>query len=544
MLKRVTSGFSALVLSLTSLFVFAPAIASAAVDVCTWNGSVSLVWSNADNWDCATDTTSAPGAGDSLVFNNTGLLLSAMTLDNDIVGGSFANITFEGTGSNGFTVTGNAFALTGAISITTENGYATFTAPVALSGDKTLSLDGFKTLTFAGNLTGSGAITKTGTGNLYLEGDNSEYSGAITISGGGLGASSKGLATSGGTTIANGANLGLNGCEPATYLGNITLTGASSRPSGEYPAAKLFTSSGPCTGGGGVEESYGNFTANNTTTISGNITLGSDITFSSYSKITKFTGAISGNHKMVIEAGNSATIVVESSANTSGMPNGTYKSETIQKTLTDTSTATLGIYGNTVVTVNGKRGNTTVIDGGTLKGSGTVGDLNVGTGAYLAPGNSPGCLSSSNLSMTGTYVVEIGGTAACTGYDQMKVTGTVDLTNGLISAAFVNKYQPVAGAKYTIIDNDGADKITGTLKDLAEGATFKTPSGTVLKISYVGGDGNDVTLTVVSVGTPDTGFGMLLNSPLTILAAATLAAGAILMMSRRLAPATAKRSRR
>src|SRR5690606_39240512 len=49
---------------------------------------------------------------------------------------------------------------------------------------------------------------------------------------------------------------------------------------------------------------------------------------------------------------------------------------------------------------------------------------------------------------------------------------------------------------YTIIDNDGADAVTGTISGLAEGATITAGgNGTVLSASYTGGTGNDFTLT-------------------------------------------------
>ncbi len=546
MLKRVTSGFSALVLSLTSLFVFAPAIASAAVDVCTWDGSASLNWNTAANWTCATDGEAVPGAGDSLVFDNSDITSPNNQLENDISGGSFANITFQGDGAYSFSFEGNAFTLTGTITDdSTEARYPSIGNDMVIVGDKTLSIGSSSSLYLYGDLTGSGNITKTGAGYLYLGGNNAGHTGAVNVNGGSLGVSAGGLASTGGVTVNNTADISLTDCTVNTYTGSLTLDGASSIPSGEFKRPK-FSVSNVCKGGGGLAtEVYGVPATGDPIIFSGSLSLANDITFSSVASSNKFTGALYGKYKFIQEAGEASTVVIESSNNGSAMANGTYSAEIVTKTLADDlPESTVELSGRTVITINGKRSDVTVRSGGTLKGNGSVKALNVLAGGYVAPGNSPGCLSSNNLRIAGTYIVEIGGTAACTGYDQMKVTGTVDLTNGLISAAIVNKYQPVAGAKYTIIDNDGADKITGTLKDLAEGATFKTPSGTVLKISYVGGDGNDVTLTVVSVGTPDTGFGMLLNSPLTILAAATLAAGAILMMSRRLAPATAKRSRR
>ena len=75
-----------------------------------------------------------------------------------------------------------------------------------------------------------------------------------------------------------------------------------------------------------------------------------------------------------------------------------------------------------------------------------------------------------------------------------------------------------------IIKNDLADATGGTFKGLAEGATF-TVSGYVFKISYVGGDGNDVVLSVQSVpALPKTGFSLpLANAYLVLIAAISMA---------------------
>lgn len=544
MVKRLISIASALLLSLSSLFVFAPMIASAAVDVCTWDGSTNTNWNTAANWTCATDGEAVPGTGDSLVFDNTGKTGAALTLNNDITGGSFNDITFSGTGIGQFTIGGNSLTLTGNISITSDAGDAAIQAPLVISGDKTLNYDGY--LSLSGNLSGSGAITKSGTGTLVLDGDNSSYTGALTVNSGSVSATAKGLAGTGGRIFNAGSDLNWGDCDTSTYVGDITLNGASSVPTGPGGSAgipKLYTYTGCTAGGGGADETYGSAVRSGMITLNGYVSLGSDVTFNSYAKTTKITGAFTGNHKFVIDPGSAATLQVASDDNSSAMPNGTYTSEVLSKTLTDSTTTNIGIFGNSVITINGKRGDTTVTEGATLKGNGTVGNLSVTAGGTVSPGNSPGCLSTSNLSLLGNYTIELSGTDACTGYDQLKVTGTVDVTNAIPTATFVNNYHPKANASYVVINNDGTDKVTGTFKDLAEGATFKTASGSVLKVSYVGGDGNDVTLTVISVGTPDTGFGMILNSPITVLAGATFAAGAILMMSRRMKPAT-KRARR
>ena len=58
----------------------------------------------------------------------------------------------------------------------------------------------------------------------------------------------------------------------------------------------------------------------------------------------------------------------------------------------------------------------------------------------------------------------------------------------------------IAGSSFndTIYGNGGDDAINGTFDNLPEGATLDAGSGLTFRISYTGGDGNDVTLTLLS----------------------------------------------
>jgi len=150
---------------------------------------------------------------------------------------------------------------------------------------------------------------------------------------------------------------------------------------------------------------------------------------------------------------------------------------------------------NQTLILDGQLCDVTVASGGVLMGTGRACTITVQAGGTIAPGRSPGpgCLSSGNLSLSGTYSAEIGGTTACTQYDQLQVTGTVTV-GGNLSVSLVNGFTPKAGDSFTLISNDGTDPVSGTFAGLAEGATI-TINGTVFRISYVGGTGNDVVLT-------------------------------------------------
>ncbi|MEM6697278.1 MAG: T9SS type A sorting domain-containing protein [Bacteroidota bacterium] len=138
---------------------------------------------------------------------------------------------------------------------------------------------------------------------------------------------------------------------------------------------------------------------------------------------------------------------------------------------------------------------------GTLRADGDVEAVNFtfSSGSTLEPGSSPGCLNfNSDEDFSGVnFDLEIEGTSACTQYDQVAVEGTVSLTNAVLNLS--GAYAPMDGESFVLIDNNGsADAVIGTFTGLAEGATFIF-NNAELGISYQGGDGNDVVLTVITV---------------------------------------------
>jgi autotransporter-associated beta strand protein len=157
----------------------------------------------------------------------------------------------------------------------------------------------------------------------------------------------------------------------------------------------------------------------------------------------------------------------------------------------------------------------TVASGAKLGGSGTISrPVIVNAGGTLAPGTSPGILNTGNVSLTSSSIfsVELNGTAAGTGYDQLNVTGTVSLGGSALSASL--GFSPPFGTAFVLVNNDGSDAVTGTFAGLAEGASL-TIGGQSFHISYAGGTGNDVVLTHVLcvTNTNDSGAGSLRQAP-------------------------------
>ena len=143
------------------------------------------------------------------------------------------------------------------------------------------------------------------------------------------------------------------------------------------------------------------------------------------------------------------------------------------------------------------------VSGGTVSGDTfiTPGTLGVGgkiSVASLAPG-------ATNLDV-GFTVAGAGGAGVAAGHDQIVVRagGTVNLTGGSLSASFAS-FTPSVGQTFTLIDNQGTAPIAGTLTNLSggaplpEGTTVQSFSGgnVVVRISYTGGDGNDLVYNVV-----------------------------------------------
>ncbi len=95
------------------------------------------------------------------------------------------------------------------------------------------------------------------------------------------------------------------------------------------------------------------------------------------------------------------------------------------------------------------------------------------------------------------FNVEINGPTPGTQYDQVEVTGTIDLGGALLTLVPTTTAD---GDEYVIVKNDGTDPVVGTFSGLPEGATV-TPnpfgsSGLPAFITYKGGDGNDVVILV------------------------------------------------
>ena len=131
------------------------------------------------------------------------------------------------------------------------------------------------------------------------------------------------------------------------------------------------------------------------------------------------------------------------------------------------------------------------VESGTLTGSGVVPAVTSGSGGAVAPGTASGTatLSSGDLSLaTGSaFNVELDGTTAGSGYDQLDVTGSVNLNSDSLGGAtlnvtFAEGYTPQIGDSFTILTSEGTP-ILGTFNGLPDKSVMVI-GGQNLEITY------------------------------------------------------------
>ena len=145
------------------------------------------------------------------------------------------------------------------------------------------------------------------------------------------------------------------------------------------------------------------------------------------------------------------------------------------------------------------------VQAGTLGGKGTIAGpvtigVGIGTGAVLAPSAGLGQLAILTLQQAltfkadGTYSYKLNTNNARA--DQAIANGVTILSGAQFSfQSLGNRALPI-GTIFTVISNTSANPITGTFANLPDGSTFTTGRNN-FQVSYSGGDGNDLTLTVV-----------------------------------------------
>ncbi len=382
-----------------------------------------------------------------------------------------SGITFQTSGVNGVVrnVAGNnringTFSMTmgnGNTRIVSDGGGLTVAGNVsAAASGRLLDLSGTSTgnNTFSGSLsnTNTPALSKTGLGTWILSGSSS-YAGVTTVSEGTLRIRHNNAlgSTAGGTTVETGATLQLDGTS-LNVAENFTL--------------------GTGTNGATVENVGGN------NTLSGTITRNGALNFVSTSGKLTVRSNIGDTSNTVNMQGDgdgeiSGSITLAYSVNKTG--NGTW-------TLSGSSSYTTA----------------TAISAGRLILSGSLTSPITVSGGSLAPQGAPLTSSSLNVQSGGRLEVRPG--------DTLSVGGSVTLAGNLDIIAAPGL---APGSSFRILNKTSAGAIGGTFAGKSEGSVFSA-SGYNWIISYTGGSGNDVVLTVAT-GQQTwryENFGTLLNS--------------------------------
>ena len=432
----------------------------------TWDGGgANNFWMTADNWEVNT----APQANDDLLFPSGAARLS--NSNNFSAGTVFNSIAFTG---GGYDLRGNL--ITTRAGITNYNGSSSISAPLSLATNQTFSCEGVgaglvlkggvdtagRTLTlssageiqFQSGISGSGDIIKTGPQLVSMQANNTYLGRTDILQGTVILSHSNGLgATIAGTTVSPGATIQLEGTitvpEPLALAGKIQA--ASPGPSG----------------------------------WSGTITLISNTAIVDVPSIAlplTISGVVSGT----------GTLAKVSSGTLSLTANNTY-------------TGLTSNYFGTVI-VDGFQPSSPVLVGlgATLTGNGTVGHVTCVEGftgqlPRVIPGElGIGRLTTSNLTLSAVarLAVQLNGTAAGTNYGQVRVRGSVNITNAGLDLTVNAAFKPTVGQTFVIIDNDGNDPVLGEFRFLPEGTVFNG-GGYPFQITYAGGSGNDVVLTRV-----------------------------------------------
>lgn len=164
--------------------------------------------------------------------------------------------------------------------------------------------------------------------------------------------------------------------------------------------------------------------------------------------------------------------------------------------------------------LNGVDAPAATIQASKVAASGNVGNVTVSSGSLSIATSSfdsaARTLNTGNLRMGGVLTIKVIQVSTGVTFDRINVTGTVDLTGSALVVEPSAVLAPVIGQPLTVVDNDGADPIVGTFAGLPEGSTVTTASAIgqrwQFRVSYLGGTGNDVTLTALTgfVGTTTT----------------------------------------
>ena len=537
-LRPLSAAIGGMKYALLSLLITSTSLAGSA----TWNlNPINGDWDTAENWTPNTVPNSPSDVATFDVSNITAVTFTRFDLVT-------ANVVFN-PGASAFTITAPVdgdldFGNTG---ITNNSGLTqTFAAGPAANGTSHFTFEGNAT---AGNMTSFTAY-----------GDTSPIvSNSITFLGGDAGTAT--LHATGGVSGGQGGEiiffdgfLGGGTANAATVIvdgavGNNFMAGALARfdtqatPPTTAGNATFMINGAPNAGGSSGSLQFGSFPNSNPT--AGNATLianggigggpGGVITFNKSSTGGTARLQLFGNGKLDLSKHDAPGVTIGSldgqgsvflgtntltigSDNQSTTFSGVIKNS---GSLIKTGTGTLTLTGaNTYTggtTINAgtlKTGNTVgsatgtgpvSVNSGILGGQGVIaGPVAIGSGTGPGAILAPGAASSGprRLTFQSSLTIKADGDYACQlntkrGRADAVVANGVVLENGAQFAFGLVGNKPLSlGTVFTILSNTSPNPISGTFSNLTDGSILTDGKNRYL-VSYSGGDGNDLTLTVV-----------------------------------------------
>jgi autotransporter-associated beta strand protein len=350
---------------------------------------------------------------------------------------------------------------------TFNGGFGASVGSAIALGAATLTVNLPRDNIFGGVMSGTGSFVKGGPAALRLFGGNT-YTGPTTLNAGTLT-----LANVGGNAIASTSVI---------VNGGTLVDGSADQRGNQIPdnAAVVINAPGQFVGTMGMQETIGSIAGNGAITLDH-----SALTVGANNTSTTFGGAITGAGSSVQKIGTGTlTLTGASAIDAAAISNGTL--------LVNGSLITAGAAGTVTLT------------SGVLGGAGSIGAIHAAGGA-ISPGNNP--VSPGNivgnpgiLKVAGgalldstTFIVDLDGLDAGTGYDQLLLGGDLRLFPTTTLHATL-RFQPPQGATFTIISLPAGKTVSGTFNGLPEGQTIAIGTRH-FSISYRGGDGNDVVLT-------------------------------------------------
>ena len=476
-------------------------------DVTLANGATLTVGTGIGNaifLDAITGTSL--GSASNLTINTTGFVSVAETVGTDIG-------AIKVTQSGGTTFIGTVTAAS--VELTDTTGTVQFNSSLTLSTGLTTTAQSYNVNIIGANSTIAGITTFKNTGFVTFgdeSGDTTTFTGGVTAA-----LPSQVLiegtvkATTGTSTITlgdidsnvivatdatvGGTSTGLISLGDVTLANSATLTVGTGRGNAIDLDAITGTSSGSAsnltintTGPVSVAEIVGTDIGTITVTQSGGTTFIGTVTAASV-ELTDTTGTVQFNNNLTLSTELKTTAqpysvkIFGSSNSIAGI---TKFKNTSGVVIGDNSADTVSFVSSAVVE-----------SGVTLSGIGKInGSVVVSPSGAVAPGNSPGILTFNNdltLNLGSTFKAEINGRTPGSEYDQLVVTGAVNLSNATLSTSSGVNLAPVFVTGITLISNQGTDPVLGTFIGLPENSLVSV-GGARFFITYSGGDGNDVVL--------------------------------------------------